>query len=106
MIRDFVTALKEELECEECGENHPATLDFHHLDPDEKEISIAQVVTRMWSIDRIEKEIDKCIVLCANCHRKLHYDENIAGWTGEVPARSHKPYNASSILAPATKTQQ
>jgi CRISPR/Cas system-associated protein Cas10 (large subunit of type III CRISPR-Cas system) len=57
-------------ECAHCGENHPAVLDFHHLDPNTKDDHIASI----WSRKRIIEEAKKCIVLCSNCHRKLHYE--------------------------------
>lgn len=53
-----------------CGEKDVACLDFHHLR--DKEFNIANEIKNL-SIDNLKKEIDKCIVLCANCHRKLHY---------------------------------
>lgn len=66
---------KSTLSCAVCGENHPATLDFHHRDPSEKETTVAGIANRKgWSKERILSEIAKCDVLCANCHRKLHYD--------------------------------
>lgn len=66
--------LKAGLQCELCGENHPATLDFHHLDPSKKSATISMSYMN-WSIEHIEEEIAKCQVLCSNCHRKLHYKE-------------------------------
>lgn len=67
---------KQTLKCEKCGENHPATLDFHHLDPTKKEFAISD---QLWarSKEKVLEEISKCIVVCANCHRKIHWDENI-----------------------------
>ncbi len=62
---------KETLECTVCGENHAPCLDFHHLDPSEKDFNISQKVKDM-SLERIKLEIEKCVVLCANCHRKVH----------------------------------
>ena len=59
-------------ECEECGETHPAALDFHHLEPETKSFNIAAGATR--SLESIKKELSKCVLLCANCHRKEHYD--------------------------------
>lgn len=61
------------LRCEKCGEDHPAVIDFHHADPAEKEIKISQARHNGWSIERLQREIDKCMILCANCHRKLHW---------------------------------
>jgi len=76
--KDLIAWLKEyksTLECEECGENHPACLDFHHMDPSKKEQNIHKCPVMGWSKERIMSEIAKCKVLCSNCHRKLHYDE-------------------------------
>jgi hypothetical protein len=66
---------KSRLSCEKCGQNHPATLDFHHVvsDPSNKKIN---VLARNGAYDKAIQEImDKCIVLCANCHRIHHHDE-------------------------------
>jgi hypothetical protein len=65
---------KQTLKCDRCPESHTGCLDFHHLDSKEKELSICKAVGNGWSIERIMKEVEKCIVLCSNCHRKLHYD--------------------------------
>ena len=71
-IRQWFEELKQTLACQRCGENHPATLDFHHRNPKEKEILISQAVHNGWGSERILKEIEKCDVLCANCHKRLH----------------------------------
>lgn len=70
---EFISEIKSKLKCSQCGENHPATLDFHHLNPKEKVFNIGHHVTN--NKETILKEIEKCIVLCANCHRKLHHYE-------------------------------
>ena len=54
--------------CVLCGEKEPVSLDFHHLDPKAKDGAVA----RQPSIARVLAEIAKCVVLCANCHRKVH----------------------------------
>jgi hypothetical protein len=77
-VKEQFEQYKKTLKCEVCGENHPATLDFHHKNPSEKEIIISESIWR-WSWNSIKKEIDKCSVLCSNCHRKLHYEEKMAG---------------------------
>jgi hypothetical protein len=71
-VRDWFDQYKLTLCCEHCPENHPACLDFHHLDPNEKETSVTLAVHRGWGIERIKAEIAKCVILCANCHRKEH----------------------------------
>ncbi|WP_343773037.1 homing endonuclease associated repeat-containing protein [Natronoarchaeum mannanilyticum] len=60
-------------ECERCGEETPACLDFHHPDHVEKEMEVGKMVTYGYSRERLLDEIEKCVVLCANCHRKEHY---------------------------------
>lgn len=55
--------------CAHCGGVFPPCVyDFHHLDPKEKEISPAAAPS--WEV--LEKELSKCIMLCANCHRVEH----------------------------------
>lgn len=61
--------------CSVCGENRVATLDFHHRDPSKKDGNISVITQRGWSKSKILKEIEKCDILCANCHRMLHYEE-------------------------------
>jgi len=58
--------------CKCCDETVPVCLELHHLKPDEKEIHLADALRRGWCWDRIMKEAAKCVVLCANCHRKVH----------------------------------
>ncbi len=74
--RKWYGELKETLKCETCGENHPATLDFHHINSQTKDFGVAAGLTRLnLSKAKILEEISKCVVLCSNCHRKLHYNE-------------------------------
>jgi len=72
--REWWDYFKKSLKCKICSEDHPATLDFHHVDPREKKFNIGKMLYG-FSKDNILKEISKCIVLCSNCHRKLHYNE-------------------------------
>jgi hypothetical protein len=58
--------------CEFCGYDKDITaLDFHHLDPSQKEISPSNLHYKSW--DYAKQELDKCIVLCSNCHREEHF---------------------------------
>jgi len=54
-------------------------LDFHHLDPSQKDKTIADLVGS--STQRLLKEIEKCITLCRNCHTDFHYHERSIGIT-------------------------
>jgi hypothetical protein len=62
--------------CESCGERDPVVLEFHHTG--EKAMAIAEMVTRVTSIERLEEELKKTQVLCSNCHRRLTAKER--GW--------------------------
>lgn len=67
----WVDSEKALFRCLLCPENDVVALDFHHLDPKKKEISIARAVTMGWSRTRIMREMEKCKIICSNCHRKL-----------------------------------
>lgn len=56
--------------CEICGYNKcMGALDFHHKNPKEKDFGIGGVTK---SFDKLKNEVDKCILVCANCHREIH----------------------------------
>lgn len=66
---------KSRLHCVNCGENHPAALDFHHVvkDPNNKKVN---ALTSKGAYAQAMLEIQaNCVVLCANCHRIHHYEE-------------------------------
>jgi len=65
---------KRTLKCTQCGFNHPAALDFHHTNPSKKENLVSKLVSN-GCFAAAMKEVKKCIVLCANCHRIHHYTE-------------------------------
>lgn len=64
---------KEKYDCGECGESHPACIDFHHTDPSDKTDHVANMIRDGYSKEAVLEEIEKCKTLCANCHRKKHY---------------------------------
>ena len=68
----WLTGLKSNLCCRVCGEQRLVCLDFHHIDPTTKKHCISRMHAH-YSQEKIEQEIAKCEVLCANCHRVLHY---------------------------------
>jgi phosphopantetheine adenylyltransferase len=78
-LRQFLKDLKSNLSCVKCSQNHPATLQFHHIDPNIKTEEISQMAKYGYSKERILEEIRKCEVLCANCHAILHYEERNTG---------------------------
>ena len=58
--------------CQYCGYNRCiCTLDFHHLDPKGKDFGLGQnALTRSW--ERTKNELDKCVLVCSNCHKEIH----------------------------------
>ena len=56
--------------CIICGESEPVAIDFHHIDPKEKDFTIGK--HRGKSREWLSQEIAKCVCLCSNCHRKVH----------------------------------
>ena len=75
--------------CISCGFNRfQSALEFHHLDPKTKDQSIANSFARNHSFKRIKKELDKCILLCANCHRGIHSGELVLDGISRVSVSS------------------
>ena len=59
--------------CERCGYNKCLrALEFHHLDPNEKDFGISRCLTK--SMAELKKEVDKCQLLCSNCHAEVHQE--------------------------------
>ena len=57
--------------CEKCSyDKCISALDFHHVNEEEKEFNLSGCHCYAWK--RIEKELDKCILVCSNCHREIH----------------------------------
>ena len=51
----------------------PAVFDFHHIDSSKKESNPGNLMGRKW--ERLREELDKCVLLCANCHREVHSED-------------------------------
>lgn len=56
--------------CIICGESEPVCIDFHHKDPTQKEFTLGKHRSR--SKEWLSQEMQKCVCLCSNCHRKVH----------------------------------
>src|SRR4051812_13932841 len=61
--------------CYKCGESHPAALSFHHRNPAEKKFDVARVIQEAPEWETLKEEVDKCDLVCENCHRKLHFNQ-------------------------------
>lgn len=69
--KEFINSQKQS--CAKCGETRVYMLDYHHRDPQEKDFTIGRL--KKGAREVLQAEIDKCVVLCANCHREFHYLE-------------------------------
>lgn len=76
--RDFIYNYLLFHPCSQCGESDVRVLEFHHTDTSGKDMAVGAMVSSGFSVERIQAEIDKCVVLCANCHRKITVEER--GW--------------------------
>jgi hypothetical protein len=72
--RAWFIEFKKTLSCIKCGESRWWVLDFHHRNPENKEGDLGNLLNH--SKKAFEKELEKCDVLCANCHRDEHYKLN------------------------------
>jgi hypothetical protein len=67
---------KSTLKCALCSENHPNTLDFHHVVRKADNKKVHKLVANGCFRRAINEIRERCVVLCANCHRKGHYYEH------------------------------
>jgi len=67
---DLMREWKEDRGCKACGESFGPCLELHHLDPNKKEGDPSSFTYA--SFEKFLNEAEKCVVLCANCHRKVH----------------------------------
>lgn len=71
--------------CEICGYDKTVrALHFHHLDPSKKDFAIGTAYCRSWV--KIKEELDKCILVCANCHAEIHEGQHMRGRSQTVTA--------------------
>lgn len=74
-IKKYLNLIKESRKCEVCGEGRAICLDFHHKNRQDKDLTFGDI--RVLSIAKIRKEISKCMIVCANCHRIIHATEQL-----------------------------
>jgi hypothetical protein len=63
--------------CQDCDRTFPyPAYDFHHLDPSKKDMQWNKM--RLVTEKTLQEELDKCVLLCAVCHRLRHYNERLS----------------------------
>lgn len=68
--KKFVNSIKKKSKCAICGESEPCCLEFHHINPETKVDSIMNMLNEPE--ETLVEELKKCIILCSNCHKKIH----------------------------------
>ena len=76
--QNWLLNFKKEGKCSRCKINDYRVLEFHHINGKKKDFSISFARNNSFGLERMRQEIKKCVILCANCHRITHYEEN--GW--------------------------
>lgn len=76
LAREYIANIKIKNGCKVCGDNNIHCLDFHHRDTNDKKNTISNLVRQGYSLNIIEEEINKCDIICSNCHRTEHYTGN------------------------------
>lgn len=78
--REYVKNFKQGKSCVDCGESRWQCLEFDHRNPNDKFKGISIMIKSRYSPEAIQKELDKCDIVCANCHRIRH---NGCVWDGD-----------------------
>lgn len=74
-LRQWAYEYKRTRGCQRCSETDPVCLQFHHVS--EKHAGVSEMITNGEPESDIRAEVEKCVVLCANCHRKEHYERPV-----------------------------
>ena len=79
LLIEWFQEYKSTLCCSRCGDVNSWRLAFHHVDPNNKVSGISQMVSNHMSRVLIMEEINKCIVVCQNCHADIHHELETIG---------------------------
>ena len=100
----FVHQFLQQHRCAHCGEQDPVVLEFNHIDPASKSGNISEMIRAGTSVRRLQAEIAKCEVLCANCHQRhtitgktAHY-KTVASTLGPSWRQAANQRNAALVL--------
>jgi hypothetical protein len=73
LLKQYVKETKEHNGCKICGCININCLDFHHRIDSNKKDTICNLVRHAYSLSVVKEEIEKCDIICSNCHRTQHY---------------------------------
>lgn len=94
--------------CLNCDETEPLCLDFHHRDENQKTMAVNKMVLYGFSKSKIRAEIEKCDVLCSNCHWRKHHTPVATFDSLDSPTRRDGPPNPEGVrkFGPAELTKE
>lgn len=72
--REYIYKYKNKSKCAICGSKKD--LEFHHINPETKKYCVSDMIRNRNGLEAIKTEIDKCVILCRDCHMKVH-NENL-----------------------------
>lgn len=73
LSREYIKTIKEKSGCKLCGNKNIHCLDFHHRPNTIKKNTVCNLVRHGYSLSIVQAEINKCDIICSNCHRTQHY---------------------------------
>lgn len=76
----WVKGLRAAFACESCGRSNPAFIELHHTCQNEYRLRLGEMAREGYAKQTILEEIDRGRVLCANCHRSVHYENEDGPW--------------------------
>lgn len=77
----FILEHKKGKKCRDCGGAYPSyVLDYDHINPKTKVAKVSRLVSQAVSLKRIRNEIEKCHILCSNCHRERTHKRRKNGY--------------------------
>lgn len=74
--KQIIAELKSQATCAKCGDDRDYVLDYHHINPENKDNTVARMTSNNYRLDRTLEAVKKCICLCSNCHREFHHFNN------------------------------
>lgn len=72
--KELYEKVRREGQCktDNCDEDRPVCLTFHHIKQEEKVTTVSEMLDNSYSLSELQDEIEKCIILCRNCHEAIH----------------------------------
>lgn len=91
--KQYIVNYLSDRSCEICGESDPRCLSFDHIDPGTKFKCVGVLVCQGYSLHKLQEEINKCRILCHNCHSKHTKEQNGGSYYDRMEPISQEEFN-------------